>query len=125
MTVFVIRRLMQAALVVLIMSLLVFGGVFLVGDPVEMLVADDADQAEREMVITSMGLDLPFYQQYLRFIGNALQGDMGTSFVFQESAMHLIAERMPATFELAFAALYIAVIFGIPLGIYAGLNANS
>ena len=61
MTVFVIRRLMQAALVVLIMSLLVFGGVFLVGDPVEMLVADDADQAEREMVITSMGLDLPFY----------------------------------------------------------------
>ena len=61
MAVFVIRRLMQAALVVLIMSLLVFGGVFLVGDPVEMLVADDADQAEREMVITSMGLDLPFY----------------------------------------------------------------
>ena len=125
MTVFVIRRLMQAALVVLIMSLLVFGGVFLVGDPVEMLVADDADQAEREMMIKSMGLDLPFYMQYLRFIGHALQGDMGNSFVFQESAMHLIAERMPATFELAFAALFIAVVLGIPLGIYAGLNANS
>lgn len=125
MTVFVIRRLLQAALVVLIMSLLVFGGVFLVGDPVEMLVADDADQAEREMMIKSMGLDLPFYMQYLRFVGNALQGDMGNSFVFQESAMHLIAERMPATFELAFAALFIAVALGIPLGIYAGLNANS
>lgn len=125
MTVFVIRRLLQAALVMIIMSLLVFGGVFLVGDPVEMLVADDADQAEREAIIKSMGLDLPFYMQYLRFIGNALQGDMGNSFVFQEPAMELILERMPATFELAIAALLIAVVIGIPLGIYAGLNANS
>jgi len=125
MTVFVIRRLLQAALVMLIMSLLVFGGVFLVGDPVEMLVADDADQAEREAIIKSMGLDLPFYMQYLRFVGNALQGDMGNSFVFQEPAMQLILERMPATFELAVAALVIAVVIGIPLGIYAGLKANS
>ncbi|UUX50545.1 ABC transporter permease [Nisaea acidiphila] len=125
MTVFIIRRLLQAALVVLIMSLLVFGGVFLVGDPVEMLVSDDADQAEREAIIKSMGLDLPFYMQYLRFIGNALQGDMGSSFVFQEPAMQLIVERMPATFELAFAALFIAVVIGIPLGIYAGLKPDS
>ncbi|WP_420404610.1 ABC transporter permease [Nisaea sp.] len=125
MTVFIIRRLLQAALVMLIMSLLVFGGVFLVGDPVEMLVADDADQAERQAIIKSMGLDLPFYMQYLRFIGNALQGDMGNSFVFQEPAMELILERMPATFELAVAALLIAVVIGIPLGIYAGLKANS
>jgi peptide/nickel transport system permease protein len=125
MTVFVIRRLMQAALVMIIMSLLVFGGVFLVGDPVEMLVADDADQAERQAIIKSMGLDLPFYMQYLRFIGNALQGDMGNSFVFQEPAMELILERMPATFELAIAALLIAVVIGIPLGIYAGLKADS
>jgi peptide/nickel transport system permease protein len=125
MTVFVIRRLLQAALVMIIMSLLVFGGVFLVGDPVEMLVADDADQAERQAIIKSMGLDLPFYMQYLRFIGNALQGDMGNSFVFQEPAMELILERMPATFELAIAALLIAVVIGIPLGIYAGLKADS
>ncbi|WP_193179861.1 ABC transporter permease [Nisaea sediminum] len=125
MTVFVIRRLLQAALVMLIMSLLVFGGVFLVGDPVEMLVADDADQAERQAIIKSMGLDLPFYMQYLRFVGNALQGDMGNSFVFQEPAMELILERMPATFELAVAALLIAVVIGIPLGIYAGLKADS
>lgn len=125
MTVFIIRRLLQAALVVLIMSLLVFGGVFLVGDPVEMLVSDDADQAEREAIIKSMGLDLPFYMQYLRFIVNALQGDMGSSFVFQEPAMQLIVERMPATFELAFAALFIAVALGIPLGIYAGLKPDS
>lgn len=125
MTVFVIRRLLQAALVMIIMSLLVFGGVFLVGDPVEMLVADDADQAERQAIIKSMGLDLPFYMQYLRFVGNALQGDMGNSFVFQEPAMELILERMPATFELAIAALLIAVVIGIPLGIYAGLKADS
>ncbi len=125
MTVFIIRRLLQAALVVLIMSLLVFGGVFLVGDPVEMLVSDDADQAERDAIIKSMGLDLPFYMQYLRFIGNALQGDMGSSFVFQEPAMQLIVERMPATFELAFVALFIAIVLGIPLGIYAGLKSDS
>lgn len=125
MTVFVIRRLMQAALVVLVMSLLVFSGVFLVGDPVDLLIADDADQAEREAMIKSMGLDLPFYMQYLRFAVNALQGDLGNSFVFHEPAMRLIAERMPATFELAFCALFLAVVVGIPLGIYAGLNANS
>lgn len=125
MTVFIIRRLMQAALVVLVMSLLVFGGVFLVGDPVDMLVAEDADQAERQKVIESMGLDKPFYIQYLRFVGNALQGDLGNSFVFQEPAMGLIVDRMPATIELAVVALLIAVVFGIPLGIWAGLKPDS
>ena len=125
MSVFIIRRLMQSALVVVIMSFIVFSGVFLVGDPVEILVSDDADQEEREMMIKSMGLDKPFLVQYGIFISKAIKGDLGDSFVFQEPALLLILDRMPATMELAIVALLIAVIFGIPLGVWAGLKPES
>ena len=116
---------MQSALVVVIMSFIVFSGVFLVGDPVEILVSDDADQEEREMMIKSMGLDKPFLVQYGIFISKALRGDLGDSFVFQEPALLLILDRMPATMELAVVALLIAIIFGIPLGVWAGLKPES
>ena len=116
---------MQSALVVVIMSFIVFSGVFLVGDPVEILVSDDADQEEREMMIKSMGLDKPFLVQYGIFISKAIKGDLGDSFVFQEPALLLILDRMPATMELAIVALLIAVIFGIPLGVWAGLKPES
>lgn len=125
MTVFIIRRLMQAAVVVFFMSLLVFSGVYLIGDPVEMLVADDADEYDREMVIKNLGLDQPFYIQYWRFLSAALQGNLGESFVFEEPALLLILDRMPATFELAVCALLIAVVLGIPLGMWAGLRPDS
>ena len=125
MTVFIIRRLMQAALVVLLMSFIVFSGVFLVGDPVDILVADDADQAEREQVIREMGLDKPFVVQYGIFLRQAMNGNLGESFVFDEPALSLILERMPATVELAIVALLIAVVLGIPLGVWAGLKPNS
>ena len=116
---------MQSALVVVIMSFIVFSGVFLVGDPVEILVSDDADQEEREMMIKSMGLDKPFLVQYGIFISKAIKGDLGDSFVFQEPALLLILDRMPATMELAVVALLIAIIFGIPLGVWAGLKPES
>ena len=116
---------MQSALVVVIMSFIVFSGVFLVGDPVEILVSDDADQEEREMMIKSMGLDKPFLVQYGIFISKAIKGDLGDSFVFQEPALLLIIDRMPATMELAIVALLIAIIFGIPLGVWAGLKPES
>lgn len=116
---------MQSALVVVIMSFIVFSGVFLVGDPVEILVSDDADQEEREMMIKSMGLDKPFLVQYGIFISKAIKGDLGDSFVFQEPALLLILDRMPETMELAIVALLIAIIFGIPLGVWAGLKPES
>ena len=116
---------MQSALVVVIMSFIVFSGVFLIGDPVEILVSDDADQEEREMMIKSMGLDKPFLVQYGIFISKAIKGDLGDSFVFQEPALLLILDRMPATMELAVVALLIAVLFGIPLGVWAGLKPES
>jgi len=125
MTVFVIRRLMQSAIVLFAMSLLVFLGVYAIGDPIEILIAPDADQAERERAIRALGLDKPLWAQYGTFLGAALQGDLGRSFVFNIPALTLIVQRMPATLELAFSALLLGVVIGLPLGMYAGYRPNS
>ncbi|MCY3670147.1 MAG: ABC transporter permease [Alphaproteobacteria bacterium] len=125
MTVFIIRRLMQSSVVVAVMSLLVFVGVNIVGDPVDMLINPEADQAEIERVMRDLGLDRPVHEQYGYFVANALQGDLGKSFIFGEPALQLIVQRMPATFELAIAALLIAVVLGIPLGVVAGLRPEA
>ena len=125
MTVFIIRRLMQSVLVVFVMSFLVFSGVNLVGDPVEMMVNDEADQAERERVIKAMGLDKPWYVQYGLFVGKAVQGELGKSFTYGEESLGIIVQRMPATFELALAALLMAIVIGIPLGVFAGLKPEA
>jgi len=107
------------------MSLIVFVGVNLVGDPVDMLINPEADQAEIDRVIRDLGLDRPVSEQYWYFILNAFQGDLGRSFIFGEPALKLIVQRMPATMELALVSLLMAVVFGIPLGIYAGLKPTS
>ena len=116
---------MQAGVVVLLMSFLVFSGVFLVGDPVDILISDDADEEDRERAIAGLGLDKPFHMQYLLFLRGALRGDLGESFIFEEPALLLIVERMPATMELALFALLIAVVIGIPLGMLAGFRPES
>jgi len=123
--VFVIRRILQSALVVLVMSLVVFVGVNVVGDPVHILISDDMTQEEVDRFVRQLGLDRPLHEQYLHFLANAARGDLGNSFVHGEPALKLILERMPATLELAFAAFLLAVIVGIPLGMYAGLKPES
>jgi peptide/nickel transport system permease protein len=123
--VFVIRRILQSVVVVLVMSLVVFVGVHLVGDPVHILISDEMTQAEIDAFIHRLGLDRPVYEQYFHFLGNALRGDLGNSFVFGEPALKLILQRMPATLELAFAAFILAVVVGIPFGMYAGLKPES
>ena len=123
--VFVIRRILQSAVVVLVMSLVVFVGVNVVGDPVHILISDDMTQAEIERFIRQLGLDRPLHEQYLHFLANAARGDLGNSFVHGEPALKLIVQRMPATLELALAAFLLAVVFGIPLGMYAGLRPES
>jgi len=123
--VFVIRRILQSLVVVLVMSLVVFVGVHLVGDPVHILISDEMTQAEIDAFIHRLGLDRPVYEQYFHFLGNALRGDLGNSFVFGEPALKLILQRMPATLELAFAAFILAVVVGIPFGVYAGLKPES
>ncbi len=125
MTAFILRRSLQSIIVLFVMSLLVFVGVNLVGDPVDMLINPEADQAEIDRVIRDLGLDRPVSEQYWYFVVNAFQGDLGRSFIFGEPALKLIIQRMPATMELALFSLLMAVVFGIPLGIYAGLKPNS
>jgi peptide/nickel transport system permease protein len=124
-SVFLIRRLLQSIAVVLVMSLIVFVGVNVVGDPVRILISDDMTQAEIERFVQRLGLDRPVHEQYLHFLSNALRGDLGNSFVHAEPALKLILQRMPATLELAFAALFISVLFGVPLGVYAGLRPEA
>jgi len=124
-TAFLIRRLMQSAVVVFIMSVIVFFGVNVVGDPVDMLVSPDATQAEIEAVIRSFGLDRPVWEQYWHFLTGAASGNLGNSFIFGEPALKLILMRMPATMELAISALVLAIVLGIPLGLYAGLRPNA
>ena len=125
MLVFIIRRLLQSVLVLLAVSIVVFVGIYAVGDPVDILLPDDANEAEREAAIRALGLDKPLIVQYGIFLGKALQGDLGTSFVFNIPSIELILSRMPATLELAFCALVIAVLLGIPLGLWAGLKPGS
>ena len=108
-----------------VMSVIVFVGVNLVGDPVDMLINPEADQMEIDRVIRELGLDRPVSEQYWYFLVNAFKGDLGRSFVFGEPALKLIVQRMPATMELALFSLLLAIVFGIPLGVYAGLKPNS
>src|ERR1700722_8522827 len=119
-----IRRLFQASFVVLAMTVIVFIGVHVIGNPVDILISPEADPAERARIIASMGLDQPLWRQYWLFLIDALQGDLGRSFVFNEPALRLIAQRMPATLELAITAVLLAMILGVPLGLYAGLKPN-
>jgi peptide/nickel transport system permease protein len=124
-SVFITRRLLQSLIVVLVMSLLVFFGVNIVGDPVHMLINPEADQADIEAAIRALGLDRPIHEQYWYFLLNALKGDLGKSFIFAEPALKLILQRMPATLELAFTAMLMAIVIGIPLGVFAGLKPES
>jgi len=117
-----LRRIAQSAVVVLAMSLLAFAGIHLVGDPVYLLVDPAATAAELEAARQSLGLDRPIHQQYLSFLSSALSGDLGRSFVFNQPALGLILERLPATLELAIVSLLISAVIGIPLGLAVGLR---
>jgi len=121
MTAFIIRRLLQAVLVVFLMSVIVFFGVNVIGDPVDMLINPEADQAEIARTIQALGLDRPIAEQYLYFLKGVATGDFGKSFIFGEPALQLILQYMPATVELALLSLFMAIVLGIPLGLYAGL----
>ena len=125
MTVFILRRLLQTLLVLFVTSLLVFFGLFVIGNPVDILVNPVADEVERARAAAALGLDKPIVEQYWVFLSGAVTGELGTSFVFGRPAMDVIIERMPATLELAFLAMVIAVTLGVPLGLYAGLKPES
>jgi len=125
MTGWLLRRVAQAVVVVLLMTMIVFAGLHAIGNPIDILIGQDVDQVERARIITEMGLDKPLWQQYLSFLNGAIHGNLGKSFVYNESAIKLILQRLPATLELAVAALLLAVIIGVPLGLIAGLYPES
>ncbi len=125
MTVFIIRRLFQSSIVLLAMTVVVFFGVFAIGDPIEILLPADSTQQQIEAAIQALGLDKPLWTQYWIFLSNALQGDLGNSFVFNQPSISLIFDRLPATLELALSALVIALILGVPLGMIAGMRPNT
>ena len=120
-----LRRLAQSAAVLLAMSALVFAGVYAIGNPVEILINPQADQAEIARTTAALGLDKPLLQQYFSFLRHAAAGDLGNSFAFNTPAIGLVLERMPATLELAVTATLIAIVLGIPLGLWAGLKPRS
>lgn len=122
---FILRRLMQSVGVMLAMSVIVFVGLHVVGDPIYLLVNPQSDQAEIEAAIRRLGLDRPLWEQYWRFLQGAVTGDLGNSFTHGTSALKLILSHMPATLELAVASLVLSVFVGLPLGLYAGLWPNS
>jgi peptide/nickel transport system permease protein len=125
MTAYVLQRLIQSVLVLLAVSVVVFFAVYGIGDPIELLVSPQVSQAERLALIKRLGLDLPVWQQYLTFMGNALKGDLGRSFVHGVSAIELILARAPATFELVLLAMSMAIAVGVPLGLLTGLDPES
>ena len=122
MLVYLIRRLAQSILVLLVMAVLVFVGIFAVGNPVDVLINPEADLQEQQATIERLGLDLPLHEQLFVFMGNAVKGDFGRSFLHGEPAMEIILTRLPATMELAVVALAISLVFGVLFGLWAGLK---
>ncbi len=125
MIVYLVRRVGQSLLAVMAMAVLVFIGVFFIGNPVDVLVSPEASQAQIAATVERLGLDRPLYEQFGIFVWNALQGDLGTSFVYGRPALEIILDRLPATLELALVALALSVGIGIPLGVWAGLRPDS
>jgi peptide/nickel transport system permease protein len=106
------------------MSVLVFLGVYAIGNPIELLVNPQADEAEKLRATIALGLDRPLHEQYFTFLRGALSGDLGRSFVYGVPALELILSKLPATVELALVAMVLAVGIGIPLGLLAGLKPD-
>ena len=109
----------------LAMTVLVFVGVNVIGNPVDIMISPDATQEIRQRAIEALGFDQPLWRQYLTFLGNVLRGDIGTSYVYNEPAFDIILQRLPATLELALSALLLSIVVGIPLGLLAGLYPES
>lgn len=122
---YLIRRVGQALLVIAAMATIVFLAIYAVGNPVDILANPNADAKEMAEISARLGLDKPLWEQFGLFVWNALHGDLGRSFVFNEPALKLIIQRMPATLELAFVALIMSIFIGIPLGVLAGLKPDA
>ena len=122
---FILRRIVQSALVMAVVTFIAFGLFNFTGDPVAFMTGQNATTEDRQRLRAELGLDQPFYVQFARFVGNAAQGDFGLSLRQARPVSVLLKERLPATLELAVAAALLAVLVGIPLGVYTALRRTS
>ena len=125
MTAFILLRLLQSVVVVFAMSVIVFVGVYAIGNPIDVLIDPGATEAIRAALIERYGLDQPLWQQYLTFVTNVARGDLGISMVYNIPVTQLVFQRLPATLELVLVAMAIATCLGVPLGIWAGYRPDS
>lgn len=122
---FLIRRLGQALLVMFVISVVAFSIQSHLGDPLRELVGQAVSEAVREQLRDEMGLNDPFWVQYWRFLGNAVQGDLGTSYFFKRPALDVILDKFPATFELVLASSFVIFAVSIPVGVFAAIRPDS
>lgn len=122
---FMLNRLLQGIVIMIIMSMIVFGGVYAIGNPMDVLIPPEATQEVRERTIQRFGLDKSLIEQYLIFVRNLFQGDMGRSYIYNEPVLQLIGGRFPATLELVLTAVLGALFIGVPLGVFAGYKPDS
>jgi peptide/nickel transport system permease protein len=122
---FIIQRLLQAVLVMLVVALIAFGLFNYIGDPIANMVGQDTSLADRERLRQQLGLNDGFVVQFARFVRHAAQGNFGLSYQQARPVGQIILEKMPATLELSFMAAFLALLFGVPMGIYTGLNRHS
>src|SRR5204862_7902325 len=122
---FIIRRLFQAVLVMLVVALIAFALFNFVGDPVNSMVGQDTSLADRERLRQELGLNDGFVVQFARFAWHAAKGEFGLSYQQARPVGQIILEKLPATLELSFVAAALALLFGVPMGIYAALNRDS
>ena len=122
---FVLQRFLQAAVVMLVISAMVFVGVYAVGNPIDVMISPDVTQQIREQTIRAYGFDLPLWQQYGNFLQRLAAGDFGRSFVYNTPVLGLILSRLPATLEITLAAVLGATLLGVPLGMVAGYAPDS
>ena len=121
---FVLRRILQSAFVLALVAFIAFGLFNFTGDPVTFMAGQEATAADKARLRAELGLDQPFYVQFGRFAGNAVRGDFGLSLRQGRKVATLLEERLPATLELAFTASVLALVVGIPLGIYTALRRD-
>ena len=122
---FILRRVLQSAIVLAVVALIAFGLFNFTGDPIAFMVGQDATTEEKVALRADLGLDKPFYVQFARFVGNALHGEFGRSLRQARQVSTLFKERLPATLELSFVAALLALVVGIPLGVYTALRRDT
>lgn len=122
---FLVKRVVQSAIVLLVVALISFIMFRYLGDPVAQLVNEDATYADRAMLREQMGLNEPIWIQFVHFSGRILQGNFGLSYQLGQPVARLLAERLPASLELSFVAFALSLALGIPMGIYASLKPDS